>query len=277
MKQLLVKLLAVVGLVVATSCGTAEPRAPFFVQISDPQLGFINESEDFAPELANMERIAVAVNDLKPDFVVFSGDFVQWRTDSNALQGFEHICGLFDESIPLYFIPGNHDVGNEASAEEVARFVERYGHDRFLHEGTGYTAIGYNSCVIKAMTEAEGAEYEWLKASLARAAERSLPIVVVAHHPIFAESVEEAECGENLPHQMRSKYLELLKEYGTDLALAGHLHRCESGEWQGIRLSTSAAAGRPLGSEGSGVTIVTFDEGVPTATFYEIDDIPESI
>ena len=277
MKQLLVKLLAVVALVVATSCGTAEPRAPFFVQISDPQLGFINESEDFAPEVANMERIAVAVNKLKPDFVVFSGDFIQWRTDPKALQGFEHICGLFDKDIPLYFVPGNHDVGNDASAAEIAGFVERYGHDRFIHEGKGYTAIGYNSCVIKATTEAEGAEYEWLKASLAKGSERSLPIVVVAHHPIFVESEEEAECGENLPHKMRGKYLELFAEYGVDLALSGHLHRCESAEWQGVRLSTSAAAGRPLGSEGSGVTIVTFGEGVPTATFYEIGDIPESI
>lgn len=277
MKHLLVKLLAVVALVVASSCSKPEPREPFFVQISDPQLGFINESEDFAPEVANMERIAVAVNKLKPDFVVFSGDFVQWRTDPKALQGFEQVCGLFDRSIPLYFVPGNHDVGNDATAAEVAEFVERYGHDRFIHEGKGYTAIGYNSCVIKSTTEAEGAEYEWLKASLARGSKRALPIVVVAHHPIFVESEEEAECGENLPHKMRGKYLELFAEYGVDLALSGHLHRCESAEWQGVRLSTSAAAGRPLGSEGSGVTIVTFGEDVPTATFYEIGDIPESI
>lgn len=277
MKQFLVKLLAIISLVVATSCGTAEPRAPFFVQISDPQLGFINESEDFAPELANMERIAEALNKLKPDFVVFSGDFVQWRTDNEALQGFEYVCRLFDDSIPLYFVPGNHDVGNDASAEEVAKFVERYGHDRFLHEGKEYTAIGYNSCVIKSMTEAEGAEYEWLKASLASAAERALPIVVIAHHPIFVESVEEAECGENFPHQMRGKYLELFKEYNTNLVLSGHLHRCESAEWQGVRLSTSAAAGRPLGVKGSGVTLVTFDKGAPLATFYEIEEIPENI
>lgn len=277
MKLRFFRLLAIVALAtIAISCGTEEPRTPFFVQISDPQLGFINESEDFSPERENMERIAKAVNQLRPDFVVFSGDYVQWRTDEQALRGFRRMCSLFDENIPLYFVPGNHDVG-EATNEDVAAFVERYGHDRFVYMGEQYTTIGYNSCILKTIAEGEAELYEWMETSLARAAKRDLPIILVAHHPIFTESVDEDEAGVNLPKAMREKYLSLLKEYGADLVLSGHLHHCVRAEWKGIRLATSGAAGRPLGEEGSGITIVTITDGVPTPTFYDIPDIPTKI
>lgn len=273
MKSRFFRLLAVVALAtIAISCGCGEGRTHFFVQISDPQLGFINESADFTPERENMEKIAAAVNQLKPDFVVFSGDYVQWRTEE-SLDGFKAMWSLFDENIPLYFVPGNHDVG-EATPEDVAAFVERYGSDRFVHEGANYTTIGYNSCIIKTIAEGEAEEYEWMREALAKASERNLPIILVAHHPIFTETVDEAEAGVNLPKAMREKYLALLKEYGANLVLSGHLHHCVSAEWEDIRLATTGAAGRPLGEEGSGVTIVTITDGVPTPTFYEIADIP---
>ena len=276
MKSRFFRLLAVVALAtIAISCGCGEGRTHFFVQISDPQLGFITESADFTPERENMEKIAAAVNQLKPDFVVFSGDYVQWRTEE-SLDGFKAMWSLFDENIPLYFVPGNHDVG-EATPEDVAAFVERYGSDRFVHEGANYTTIGYNSCIIKTIAEGEAEEYEWMREALAKASERNLPIILVAHHPIFTETVDEAEAGVNLPKAMREKYLALLKEYGADLVLSGHLHHCVSAEWEGIRLATTGAAGRPLGEEGSGVTIVTISDGVPTPTFYEIADIPSEI
>lgn len=274
MKSRIFRLLAVVALAtIAISCGCGESRTHFFVQISDPQLGFINESADFTPERENMERIAEAVNRLQPDFVVFSGDYVQWRTDENALDGFKEMHKLFDENIPLYFVPGNHDVG-DATPEDVAAFVERYGHDRFVYEGANYTTIGYNSCILKTIAEGEEEKYEWMREALKKASERDLPIILVAHHPIFTESVDEDEAGVNLPKAMRKKYLSLLKEYGADLVLSGHLHHCVRAEWEGIRLATTGAAGRPLGEEGSGITIVTITDGTPTPTFYDIPDIP---
>lgn len=268
-------LVAAVVATLLTSCCAKKARAPFFVQISDPQLGFITESADFTPERENMARIAEAVNNLKPDFVVFSGDYVQWCTEE-LLDGFKELCTLFDKDIPLYFVPGNHDVGN-ASPEDVAAFVARYGSDRFVHEGTAYTTIGYNSCVIKTIAEGEAQEYEWMRENLQKAAERQLPIILVAHHPVFTEATDEAEAGVNFPMAMREKYLKLMNEYGVDLVLSGHLHHGAGAQWEGVQLYTSSAAGRPLGDEASGITIVTFPNGTPTPTFYEIADIPSCI
>lgn len=256
------------------SCGSRGESTPMFVQISDTQLGFITESEDFSPEVANMERIAAAVNRLRPDFVVFSGDYVQWRTDEAALEGFKQICGLFDEEIPLYFVPGNHDVG-DATPEDVEAFIERYGHDRFVFEGEGYTTIGYNSCVIKSAAQGEAAEYEWLEAQLAKASERNMPITLVAHHPLFVYDVQEENKGTNIPLELRSKYLELFDRYDVDLVLSGHLHCGATGEYEGVRLFTTSAAGRPLGEEGSGVSIIRPIDGCMEVTFYEIDQLPQ--
>lgn len=278
MKNRLIHLATLALLLMATACSPSKEKTNFFVQISDTQLGFITESEDFTPEMENMERIAAAVNKLQPDFVVFSGDYVQWNTDANSLEGFKQICDLFSEDITLYFVPGNHDVG-EASPKEVEEFVARYGHDRFVHNGDNYTTIGYNSCIIKTIAEGEEAEYEWMSEKLQEASLREKPIILVAHHPIFVESIDEEHSGVNLPIEMRHKYLNLMKDYGVDLVLSGHLHHCERAEYEGIQLATSGAAGRPLGEEPSGITIVTIpSEGTaPVVTYYGIDEIPESI
>ncbi|MBR6662053.1 MAG: serine/threonine protein phosphatase, partial [Alistipes sp.] len=71
---------------VATSISShAQKRTPFFVQISDPQLGFITNTQDFSAEVELMKRITEKVNNLQPDFVVFSGDLVNWWDNAGML------------------------------------------------------------------------------------------------------------------------------------------------------------------------------------------------
>ena len=254
----------------------AQKKSPFFVQISDPQLGFISSSNDFSAEKELMKRITAKVNALKPDFVVFSGDLVHWTNNADALDGFKQICREFDADIPLYFVPGNHDVENNAPAENVAAFIGRYGHDRFIHKAKDYTVIGYNSCVIKAATPAESEEYAWLERTFKRA-RRNKPIILVAHHPMFVDSLDEKEEYHNIGIEMRKKYLALFEQYGVDLVLSGHLHYCVQGEYNGIRFVTAGPAGRTLGKDKSGVEIITIRNGNTEAKYYEIDKIPQEI
>lgn len=266
--------IAVGALLIATAV-RAQERTPFFVQIADPQLGFITKSDDFAPEQERMERIIAKVNQLQPDFVVFAGDLVHRPTDE-AREAFDALCAKFDRSIPIYLLPGNHDVGNDATSEAVEQFIERYGYDRFVRRERDYSIVGYNSCVIKAETDAEPKEYSWLRKQLRRLPRRH-PMIVVAHHPIFVNELNEKVTYENLTPEMRTKYLTLFDRFGVDLVLAGHLHMCARGEYRGIELATSGPAGRTLGRDGSGITIVTIEAGKPTATYYEIDQIPDRI
>ena len=253
----------------------AQERTPFFVQIADPQLGFINKSDDFSPEQERMERIIAKINQLQPDFVVFAGDLVHWPTNE-AREAFDELCKRFDRSIPIYFLPGNHDVGNDATSEEVEEFVAHYGSDRFVCHERDYSIVGYNSCVIKAETDAEPKEYRWLRKQLRRLPRRR-PAIVVAHHPIFVSKPDEEVTYENLSPEMRAKYLALFERFGVDLALAGHLHMCARATYNDIELVTSGPAGRTLGRDGSGITIVTIRNGAAQATYYEIDQIPDKI
>lgn len=247
---------------VCISC--KEKPVPCFVQISDPQLGFITKDGNFQPEVELMEKIIGQVNALEADFVVFSGDLVHWRTDSCAVEAFGQLLDQFNKKV--YCLPGNHDVGNEASAEDVAAFVERYGSDRFVHKAESYTVIGYNSCVVKAQTPAEAAEYQWLAEQLA-AADKGKPIIVVAHHPIFLNLPDEPETYENFPIELRSKYLQLLEQHGADLYLAGHLHKCNRAEYGGMQMVTASAAGRQLGRDKPGYSIICFEGEVPSVEY----------
>ena len=165
---------------------------------------------------------------------------------------------------------------NDASSAEVAAFVERYGHDRFVHKAKAYTAIGYNSCVIKEATPAESEEYAWLERVLKRARSNK-PIILVAHHPMFVYAPDEKERYENIGIDLRNKYLALFEQYGVDLVLSGHLHYCAGGEYKEIKFVTAGPAGRTLGKDKSGVEIITIEDGEAKATYYEIEDIPQQI
>ena len=272
----LLKLCLLLALVATSSLSFAQKRTPFFVQISDPQLGFISNTEEFSAEVELMKRITDKVNNLKPDFVVFSGDLVNWGSNANMLAGFKQMCSKFNADIPLYFVPGNHDVENDAPAENVAAFIERYGHDRFVHKAKDYTVIGYNSCVIKAKTPAEADEYACLEKALKKA-KKNKPIILVAHHPMFVSSPEEKEIYENISVELRGKYLSLFEQYGVDLVLSGHLHYCADSAYKDIKFVTAGPAGRPFGKTKSGVEIITIKEGKAEAKYCAVEDIPQSI
>ena len=261
---------------VAVSAAIAQKKADFFVQISDPQLGFINLTEDFSPEMELMKRISAEVNRLQPSCVVFSGDLVNWHDKQSSWDSFEKVRAMFDEKIPVYYVPGNHDVGGEAKPEDVDAFVKRFGSDRFVHKAKNYTLIGYNSCNIKANNAAASAEYAWLAYHLSRA-RKNKPLIVVSHHPFFLSSADEPEQYFNIEPETRDKYLRLFEFYGVDLVLTGHLHKCASGKHGQIEFVTAGPAGKTLGSDPSGIEIVKVQDGKLYPTYYPIEKIPQSV
>ena len=254
-------LLILLVAVLAVGCRKPQPR---FVQISDPQLGFITRDGNFQLEMELMEKIIAQVNEVEADFVVFSGDLVHWRTDSAAVKAFDQLLAKFNKKV--YCLPGNHDIGNEASVEDISAFVAHYGADRFVHKAESYTVIGYNSCVVKAQTPAEEAEYKWLSKQLA-AADKKKPIIIVAHHPIFLNLPDESETYENFPVELRHKYLQLFEQHSADLYLAGHLHKCNRVEHSGMQMVTTSAAGRQLGRDKPGYSVISFEGGVPVVEY----------
>ena len=107
----------------------AEPL--FFIQLSDPQFGMYADNADFQQETANFEFAIATANRLKPAFVIVTGDLVNKAGDKAQADEYLRIAAKLDRSIPLYQLPGNHDIGNEPTPESIAAYVARFGPDHY--------------------------------------------------------------------------------------------------------------------------------------------------
>ena len=63
--------------------------------------------------------------------MVVTGDMVHDLNDAGQVAEFDRLIARIDPAIPVYFTPGNHDVGNEARDRLVEAYIKKYGYDRF--------------------------------------------------------------------------------------------------------------------------------------------------
>ncbi len=78
------------------------------------------------------ERAVTQLNILQPEFVVSVGDLIQGYTEDQAkiAKQWKALRGQIDRlEMPFFFVPGNHDITNEAMEKE---WQERYGR-RYYH------------------------------------------------------------------------------------------------------------------------------------------------
>lgn len=154
----------------------------YFVQLSDSHWGYKGPAN---PDAQNTLRKAVAhVNalEVKPDFIVFTGDLTH-TTDDPAerrarMAQFKEIVADLDVK-RVHFLPGEHD----ASLDKGAAFQETFGptHYSFDHKGVHFVALDNVSDPGARIGEAQLA---WLKADLA-AQRGDARIVVLTHRPLF--------------------------------------------------------------------------------------------
>ena len=108
-----------------------------FVQMADPQFGMyssiskLSESdiaerrkrginieytgpvlEGFKKETLLFTEAIETANEINPDFVVVCGDMVHEADSEDQLQELMRISRLLKEEIKLYWVAGNHDVGD---------------------------------------------------------------------------------------------------------------------------------------------------------------------
>ena len=115
----------------------------------------------------------------------------------------------------------------------------------------------------------------WLRAELTTARSSGLRhIVVFQHHSWFLENADEPAQYFNVPVEPGRKYLDLLKSAGVRYVFAGHYHRNASGRDGDLEMITSGPVGRPLGSDPSGIRIVTVAETGLVHTYFGFGSIP---
>ena len=229
----------------ATADPTDEQNGFRFAQVCDTQFG----TSGYDHDVATFEQAVRQINAMKLDFVVVCGDLVNKPTD-RSFADFKKIKAKL--TMPCYYVPGNHDVGNEPTADTLAKYRKTMGKDYFSFEYKAHLFVCVNSSLWKAPIADETEKQDaWLEETLATAAKKKMPVFVVAHYPLYVKQPDEAETYSNLPIATRQALLELFKASGVVAVLTGHAHRIIVNDYQGIQMvsgeATSKTHGSPLG------------------------------
>mgnify|MGYP001619195934 FL=1 len=254
-------------------------REPFFfIQMADPQFGFFSANQDFVRETANFERAIAAANRLRPAFVVVCGDLTHRAGDTAQVAEYLRIVAQLDKSIPLYSVPGNHDLALPLSPASVREYQQRFGPDRYTFESHGLLGIVINTSLIKEPAGAPdetAAQEAWLRAVIdtARRA-RHRQVMVFQHHSWFLARADEPDQYFNLPSARRRDLLDLLASGGVTHVFAGHYHRNAFGRDGKLEMVTTGPVGKPLGSDPSGFRIVTVRGDSVAHRYYSLDSLP---
>lgn len=281
-----VVVLAVAAAAVFSLGATASQSSPnepfFFVQISDPQFGMFTADREFAQETLNFEFVIATLNRLRPAFVVVTGDLINKPGDAAQIKEYLRVTGKLDKSIPLYNIPGNHDVENVPTPESVAAYNRVFGRDYYSFRARTLFGIALNSSLIhspgKAPALAEAQE-RWLEAELQRArSSGARHLVVFQHHPWFLKDPNEADGYFNIPLARRGRYLHGFRSAGVRTLMSGHYHRNAVAGDARLAMITTGPVGMPLGQgtqSGMRVAIVT-DSGL-SHRFYGLGELPSTV
>jgi serine/threonine-protein phosphatase CPPED1 len=249
----------------------------FFIQLTDPQFGMYEQDKGFSKETELYEKAVEKINRLHPDFVVITGDLVNNRNDKVQIAEFKRITAKIDKGIPVWYSPGNHDIGMPPGQNEINSFIADYGHDRFSFKHKMSLFIGLNSCIIKANSpEPEQTQFEWLKKELEKGIE-SDHIILFTHYPFFISAFDEPESYSNISAETRNRYLSLFEKYYVSAVYAGHLHKNISSKHGKIEFTATSSSGKPLGVDSSGFRVIKVYPDSVISVFYTLNKVPEKI
>lgn len=242
-----------------------------FVQMCDTQLGMGGYEHD----VKTFELAVTQINALAPDFVLICGDLVS-KANDKSFADFKRIKAGF--KIPCYCAAGNHDVGNEPTAESLEYYRKTIGKDFYQVEHKGYTFLVANTQLWKAPVQGESEKHDaWFKAALKGAKKKGSPVVVVTHYPLFVKDADEKENYYNIAPAKRKELLALFKTQGVVAMLAGHTHKLVVNDYQGIQMVNGETTSRNFDKRPLGFRLWTAaEQGTLSHQFVKLQgDIPE--
>lgn len=249
----------------------------FFVQLTDPQFGMFESNAGFEKETVLYEKAVAEINRLNPDFLVITGDFVHDQNSVSQINEFKRITAKIKPSIPVYYSPGNHDIGQIPDKESLNKYKHNYGSDRFSFKHNGLSFIGFNTGLIKAKLEKpEQEQFNWLSKKLPKS-RNSQQILLFTHYPFFNKTVDEPTAYSNIDLDYRKKYLDLFDNNQVDAVFSGHYHNNSLSTYGNVQLVTTSALGKPLGKAPSGFRIVKVYSDKIEHEYFGLEELPDSV
>ena len=234
-------------LAVFVSHGIAADSAPFFfLQLSDPQFGFMDNNKSISAETEAMNKAVTAINQLKPPFVVITGDFVNNSKSKEQIAAYKSMIAQIDSSVKVYMIPGNHDIGKVSRAS------------------------------IEEDKEREEVQFKWLEQELQKTKDARFKFVFT-HCSVFLKRMDEPVNYSNFSLPMREKYVRLFQKYGVNAIFAGHLHNNAYGKVGNMEMITIGPVGKVLGTGYQGMNLVKVYPDRFISEFIALNQFPKEV
>jgi Icc protein len=191
-----------------------------FVQISDSHIGFDKPANaDVTATLrAAIAKIKAAPE--QPSFILHTGDLTH-LSKASEFDTLQQVLG--ELSLPVFYVPGEHDVLEDDGKSYLQRFgkgTHGAGWHSFDHGGVHFIGL-VNVVNLKAggLGTLGSEQLEWLEKDVKRL-KSSTPIVVFAHIPLWSVY---PEWGWGTDDSERA--LAYLKRFGSVSVLNGHIHQ----------------------------------------------------
>lgn len=260
-----------------------------FVQMADPQFGMYSSVSKFsdadkaerrqrginieytgpileglAKETSLFTEAIETANKINPDFVVICGDMVHNSDSDEQFQELIRISRLLNEDIKLYWVAGNHDVGDKPTRAGLAQYKEQFGEYNYSFQEENCYFIVLNSSICYDPGSVPD-EWDILISFLEKELQIAASVqqrhkIIFMHHPLYLNDPNEGDNYFVIPSARRAKIIDLITEYDVSAVFTGHLHRNNYKKIGNTELVSTGPVGFPLGEDPSGIRHVQVDD-----------------
>ena len=260
-----------------------------FVQMADPQFGMYSSVSKFsdadkaerrqrginieytgpileglAKETSLFTEAIETANKINPDFVVICGDMVHNSDSDEQFQELIRISRLLNEDIKLYWVAGNHDVGDKPTRAGLAQYKEQFGEYNYSFQEENCYFIVLNSSICYDPGSVPD-EWDILISFLEKELQIAASVqqrhkIIFMHHPLYLNDPNEGDNYFVIPSARRARIIDLITEYDVSAVFTGHLHRNNYKKIGNTELVSTGPVGFPLGEDPSGIRHVRVDD-----------------
>src|SRR5471030_769001 len=254
-----------------------------FVQISDSHIGFDKPANTDVTATLRLAIAKIKAAPEQPSFILHTGDLTHLSKPAE----FDTLQQVLSElSLPVFYVPGEHDV----LEDDGKSYLQRFGKGT---QGTGWQSFDKNGVhfiglvnVVNLKAGGLGSlgkeQLEWLEKDVKRL-KSSTPIVVFAHIPLWSVYPEWGWGTDD-----SAQALSYLKRFGSVSVLNGHIHQIMQKVEGNITFHTARSTAFPQPAPGTapapgpilvpsgelrgllGVRTVAFQQGVKELAVTDI-------
>ncbi len=212
-------------LAVFAVCGADSQSAAFRFAILGDRTG---EAQPGVYEEAWREAAAA-----HPAFVVTTGDTIEGMDDATAVREWREAERIWAPyRLPLYLVPGNHDIWSEASEAIFRRHAGHPPRYSFDHDGAHFTILDNSRT-----DELSDSELKFLADDLRAHAAQPVKFVF-SHRPSWLLNA--------MLENPRFPLQQLALKYGVRYVIAGHVHQMLHGDLDGVMYLSMPSSGGHL-------------------------------